>query len=208
MRALGRASIASLLKVVLDVVWYLMIVFAVLMVIDALRGLLGDPTETRLDLLVPVALDQESYRVTSTRFAVEVAHFKDVVGILVLSGASRLLVFVWFAVVLLWVGAVLAVIHQLRKIFATLAGGEPFVRATGARIRFIGLVVIVMELGKSALVLGQSFYLKANLSASGLSFRSVPQIDLAVIFLGLVLLVIAEVFRQGAKMREEQRLTV
>ena len=106
------------------------------------------------------------------------------------------------------VAAALVVLYQLRRVFGTLAAGDPFVRENATRIRMIGFAVLGMELVRVLVLSAQAYYLRANFSFTGIQLRTLPHPDLGVLFLGLVLLVIAEVFRQGADLREEQSLTV
>jgi hypothetical protein len=47
-----------------------------------------------------------------------------------------------------------------------------------------------------------------NFSAQGLRFVAAPDLDLVAIVLGLIILVIAEVFRTGTRLREDQSLTI
>lgn len=207
MKALGRASISSVLKFTLDVAWYATIVFAIVVAVDVLGGLVGSSVG-RLDLEVRFELDPGSYRVASEAYGVEQAFITDAVGKLVLGSSDVTVPLVYLGLLIVWIGAGLAIIYQLRQVFRSLVAGEPFVRANGTRIRFIGLVIILMEILKMVILWRFSLFVRNNFTIEGLTLSVTPRPDLGVILLGLVVLVIAAVFRQGIELREEQELTV
>ena len=86
--------------------------------------------------------------------------------------------------------------------------GRPFVAANATRIRRIGFVIIASELAWSAIVFFESYYAMTHFSADGLRFDASPDINVLAILSGLIILVIAEVFRAGTRLDEEQSLTV
>ncbi len=51
-------------------------------------------------------------------------------------------------------------------------------------------------------------YLRSSFETTGVTLQADFAVDLSTVFGGLVLLVIAEVFRTGALMKEEQDLTI
>jgi hypothetical protein len=208
MQPVGKDSIAAALRVILEIAWYLTILALAAVAIETALALVGNPAAARLDFAVPFGLDPAAYTIESARLGLESARIRGTEGTLALHSASRLLVIAWMGMAFLWAGGMLVVIHQLRKIFATLAAGDPFVRANATRLRLIGLVVIAFDIGRAVLGLGQSLYLRSALSTSGVEIRIEFGFTVEVIFLGLALLVIGEVFRIGAGMREDQALTV
>ena len=210
MNALGRASLSSVLKVLLDVAWYATMVLGVVVALDALVGV-GGPGPGRLDLEVHFDLDPGAYRILSESLGVEHAFIGGAVGKLVFGTHRVSLLLVYVGVLVVWFAAALAIIYELRQVVRTLVAGEPFARANAARIRFIGLVIILMEIAKVAILTGFSLFVRNNFTIEGLTLSVIPDPDLGdlgVIFLGLVVLVIAAVFRQGIELREEQELTV
>jgi hypothetical protein len=104
-----------------------------------------------------------------------------------------------FAYVLSLAG-VLVIVHSLRRIFATLTAGDPFHPDNVNRLRLVGLMLAALELARYA-VWGFS--------------RLIPQVDrvepnmnLTAWFSVLVVFVLAEVFREGARLRREAELTI
>ena len=103
---------------------------------------------------------------------------------------------------------VLWVLGQLRAVFRTLRDGKPFVAANATRIRRIAFAVILGETGRAALVFVTNYYASTHFVAEGLHFDAQPDYNIMAIFYGLIILVIAEVFRVGTRLDEDQSLTV
>ena len=100
----------------------------------------------------------------------------------------------------LYMAIVLVIIGALRRIFVTLTAGDPFQPENVNRLRLIGAMLATLELGRYAVV-GISAWLPwvhdvhANFS-------------LTAWFSVLVVFVLAEVFREGARLRREAELTI
>jgi Protein of unknown function (DUF2975) len=103
---------------------------------------------------------------------------------------------------------VLWVLGHLRAVFRTLRDGQPFVAANATRIRRIALAVIFGEVGRAAIVFVMNYYASTHFAADGLRFDARPDFNIVAIFYGLIILVIAEVFRAGTRLDEDQSLTV
>jgi len=77
-----------------------------------------------------------------------------------------------------------------------------------SRIRQVGWAVVLGEVVRSGMMFFESSYASTHFSAAGLRFVASRDLSVAGIFSGLVILVIAEVFREGTRLDEEQSLTV
>jgi hypothetical protein len=100
----------------------------------------------------------------------------------------------------LTVGGVLIIVDALRRIFTTLTAGDPFHPDNVGRLRLIGLLLAALELGR---------YLVWGVSAwTPLVERVEPNFSLTAWFSVLVVFVLAEVFREGARLRREAELTI
>ena len=113
-----------------------------------------------------------------------------------------------FVVAALFYGLTMLIIHRLMKITGTLTAGRPFTRDNATRIRTIGLAVPamwVLELAGSFAV--QQFARRNFVLESG-SFARVGDMNLAVLFLGLLIVVLGEVFRIGAALQDDHDATI
>ncbi len=98
--------------------------------------------------------------------------------------------------------ALIVIINRLRKVFETLIRGDPFLAENVARLRIIGLGLIAVE------GLGYLVRLAAHLTATTMSRDFSFSINLTAWFAILVVFVLAEVFREGARLRDEAELTI
>jgi hypothetical protein len=180
MRALGPGSVSSFLKVVLDVVYIALLVLLGATLIGAVGLPIFQPFAANVIQLHMGASDQgEVARV--------VGKAPQIAGLLVLVGA--------------YFGALIVIVNRLRKVFETLIQGDPFRAENVAGLRIIGLGLIALE------GLGYLVRLAADLVLAGHA-RHDASINLTAWFAILVVFVLAEVFREGARLRDEAELTI
>ena len=177
MRALGRASVSSFLKVILDV-------FNVVLWVGAAAASLG----VLAALLLSIRPDMLA------------SHFD--IGSLKLPGQ-------WIGPALdalclmgdLYLAAGIIMVGRLRRIFATLIAGDPFHPANAGRLRVIAGALAALEVGRYVAAAISHMVFAGALHISG-------GVSLTTWFAVLVLLVLAEVFREGARLRGEAELTI
>ncbi|WP_309606857.1 DUF2975 domain-containing protein [Phenylobacterium sp.] len=95
---------------------------------------------------------------------------------------------------------VLTIVHALRRIFLTLTAGDPFHPQNVQRLRLIGLMLAALEVGRYG-VWGVSTLVPWVKDVK-------PNFSLTAWFSVLVVFVLAEVFREGARLRREAELTI
>lgn len=181
MRALGPGSVSSFLKVILDVVrWALMVSMgAVALAILAVLLLSFNPE--LLGSLVDLS----------------VLHLRG-------QWLGPALAATLLATDLYMAGA-LIIVGRLRRIFQTLIAGDPFHPENVRRLRIIGAALAFLELGRFA------FAGMARLIAPRLGMirpHVSAHVNLTAWFAVLVIVVLAEVFREGARLRGEAELTI
>jgi hypothetical protein len=169
-RALGPGSLSSFLKVILDVAYWVLWMFAIaagagilcLLLISFDPQILPPALQVRLDVSAPVSA------------------------------------FELFGVELYAVG-VIVIVQRLRRIFATMTAGDPFHPDNVRRLRIIGLVLALLEVDRYVFALAGHF-MHARGEGGGL--------NLTAWFAVLVIVVLAEVFREGARLRRDAELTI
>lgn len=103
----------------------------------------------------------------------------------------------------------IVIVSRLRSVFATLAAGDPFVPENAAHLRVIGIALAAGELVRYAL---NSI---RNVSMNAMQIP-IPEewegdmfsISIGIWFAVLTVIVLAEVFREGSRMRQEQQFTI
>jgi len=103
---------------------------------------------------------------------------------------------------------VFAILHLLRQLFGALKQGSPFTTKNAARIRGIGLLIFLGSFLVHLLDFGLRLYLYFHVQTQGLDIPLDLEPNSKVLFVGLVLLAIAELFRHGVKLEEERALTI
>lgn len=125
MRTLGPRSVASFLKIFLDIVYVFLTLWAVLL------GGLAMASAARMAF----GFDLPDWRWPwGLRMFVETAR-----------GAASLLLFLLASL------GLLTIVGRLRKIFGTLVAGTPFVFENARRLRIIGLVLAALEVSRYAI---------------------------------------------------------
>jgi hypothetical protein len=107
-----------------------------------------------------------------------------------------------------WLALALWVINQLRGFFRTLRDRKPFVPTNALRLRRIAWALIFFELARAAIMFFENYYAMTHFSVAGLAFDARPELNVFAIVDGLIILVIAEVFREGTRLADEQSLTI
>jgi len=101
----------------------------------------------------------------------------------------------------LYLGGVLVIVGRLRRIFGALTAGDPFHPDNVRRLRVVGLMLAGLELGRY-LVWGIGLSMLPDVE------HVEPDFSLTAWFSVLVVFVLAEVFREGARLRREAELTI
>lgn len=119
----------------------------------------------------------------------------------------------WFRVVAVSsavVGTALLMLfyYHLRRLFLRVRDGAPFDAQNATRLRWLGGLLLIYTLMRSAFVYSASRLATNTLSSSSTPIQSVLKIDWTDIFMALVLLALAEIFRRGTSLEDEQALVV
>ena len=211
MKAMGKRSVSSFLTALISVGFYTVAVALVLMLGLASVPLFTDLSNTsNTEMSIPVSFSVENgvLRLPAPAPGVANADIRDAHGTLRFPPPSGTFLTTTALLAALGLAVVLWVLVQLRAVFRTLRDGRPFVAANAMRIRWIGYAVILGEVVHSLVLLGGNAYAKTHFAADALRFDAWPRIDVFPIIHGLIILVIAEVFRAGARLDEDQSLTI
>lgn len=101
----------------------------------------------------------------------------------------------------LYMTGVLIIVGRLRRIFETLTAGDPFHPDNVTRLRLVGAILAALEIGRYV-VWALGAWLLPGVS------KAEPNFSLTAWFSVLVVFVLAEVFREGARLRREAELTI
>lgn len=221
---------ASFLKITLDVVWYISIAVIALEIIFYVYAI-SNPEAEFEDAYIQVpckieALDIDFFNFLSGKLdpskyrdpyleSHDPSNYKfnvrNTTTELRFRTHSGINLFIYLLVSLLWYTVYMFILFNLRKIFTTLQRKTPFIFKNAKRMQVIGIAICVtppitwlLLWVLDLLVVRHKFSLfDEPVTVAVWSENYIP-----IIFLGLVVLVISEVFRIGVQMREEQELTI
>lgn len=179
-RTMGPGSVSSLLKIALDVAYVaLMLITGVLLMAFVAAVFVPLTGPLERNLILGEGADGRQVALTRT---------------LVLFGLGA---------TTSYFGGFLLILRNLRQIFRTLTQGDPFQPENVRRLRQIGLTLAVVTGG----VWVAQGLVAARLAPGVMDPQGVGEL-LTPLFSVLVVFVLAEVFREGARLRHESELTI
>ena len=208
MKAIGKRSVASVLKLMINAAWYLQ--FAVFCgVLGLLVYVFTQKEFVGSDVPVQIQDYPKITGIASTSPDVQDTYLTPNAGMLhVEQRVDWQLIVVTLAGFGGFAALCLTITYQLRRIFATLTMPQPFDRRNANRLRRIAFLVMLFAPLEAGNFLFKQMVVNQSFSREKVKFVLQPEINFQVIILGAVLLVIAEVFRIGTQLREENELTV
>ena len=202
MKLLGRWSLASLMKLVIDVPYYFLLVVLPVVFAGALWMVLtGRSGSVLFGMPVQFQLDPASHLFVTARHDIQAVSITQAHGTLQFRGGSIGIALAGLGYGIISLGVVLFVLNRLRAIFRTLRDQNPFVALNASRIRMIGIVIVLGQLASTGLAALYAERVTREISVAGLTLNADLSINSWVIFSGLILLMLAEVFRLGADMK-------
>ena len=186
LRALGPGSVSSVLKVGLDVFHVLLWVLLGSAVLGLVALLIAQPFIVA-NMNVEGSLDGET----------DPDRIRDLLRGPIIPGVV--------AAATIYLGGLVFIVGRLRRVFTTLTQGDPFQPENVRRLRSIGFALGGIE--------RLSYAVRAVLGwidrQQDIDFRRVGEdFNLTIWFAVLAVLVLAEVFREGARLRREAELTI
>ena len=185
LRAIGRGSLSSVLKVLVDIFWItacaalgFIWIITILSIITMMSGGMVENS-----ILGKISLHADPFRLTS----------------LALVGSILCL-------------GVMAIASNLRGVFETLVDGDPFVPENAKRFRKIALILAFLELARIFVNPLIAFIINmlgvdTQLETVGIAQR-LMMTDFITWGAVLVLVVLSQVFDEGARLREDQKMTI
>jgi len=207
MRLLGRWSLASFMAGVINAFYYFLLVFlSAAGVAIALWIALTPGHNVSMNFQMPVQfeLNPAIHPFMTTRHDVQAASITQAHGTLqVIALASSIIGIAWPGLIFasITLAMVLVVLNRLRAIFRSLRDRNPFAASNASRIRMIGMALVLGELARAGPGAWYAGRLTKEISFTGLTFKGDLSINTWVIFSGLILLMLAEVFKEGAEMK-------
>ena len=200
MKALGKGSIASIVRVGLQIAWIVLWVAAGFVALAAIGY------AVILGLIANGIIDPEFLRGGDGQIRVgEDSSFN--VQYDSEAGATWPVVIPALLIGAVAVAGSLVIVWRLKKLFDSFSSGEPFRRENATHLRVIWMTMLVIEVSRYVLM-GLTAFLLARFGEGAREVSiSIDGDRIAAWGSILILIVLAEVFREGARLKEEQELT-
>ena len=112
------------------------------------------------------------------------------------------------AIVVLLLVAAFWICREFSGLFAALRERQFFFAANATRIRRVGWAVIAGEIARASIVCFETTWARGHFTVEGMRLESHFQINAFAIVCGLMILVLAEAFREGTRLQDEASLTI
>ena len=193
----------SILGTLTNLIWYISLPVFSLIVLFVLYKFMVDGN-ANWDIPVRIPPNDFDFSITPNNPSYRFIAISGIEGTLLFNvDLTPLLIIVALVVVLSTFYLILAIVYNLRKVFRSLRVGEPFAYENFARLQKIGFFVLsfaVLDFGKS---LFNRYLLQQNFMYHGKYYSAKLSFSIDVILIGLVILVLAEIFRHGYKLKTE-----
>jgi hypothetical protein len=203
MRALGNASISFFLQKVITAIWYLEFLLLLTLPLVFLD-------DDGLRYSWPITLQKSDVKPQMSPVSAKISGFKlhehyggketTLEQILSFEDSTlgrRLLQTLHNLVT---IALIMFITWQLKNIFSRLSDNQPFTSKNSMRIKWIAYAVLFLVIFDIIEAVGNRLYTGSTIKLSGATFdRYDYSFDLRTCMLGILLLVIAEVFRRGAE---------
>jgi hypothetical protein len=214
-----RPPVARGLAALFTALWYVVLVTSVLVALTLIvwggdvglqLGPHGEPNFDaggKVEMVLPIAfqLDAASARAISTDLS-RTGSIEHAAGMLRFPAVGR----PWLAIAgaALMMALALWVLAELAALCGSVRDGRPFVPINVVRIRRLAFALVLAEAWRAVSIYVAKAYVAAHFAADHVRFTAWPEVDVRAIISALILLVLAEVFRTGTRLDEDQSLTV
>jgi hypothetical protein len=209
---IGATRLARAVKIYVNIGWWISAIGLVVVPIAYLLvlGAISQPDRQAPDLpvLARIYMDQEALAGTTPGVEPEPSALvfgQGEMRIRTRSKAAWTLVMGLAEMVLL---VVLYVFGQLRAVLRTVVDRRPFMPENAERIRKVGLVTVAWSLVVPFLKLFTGVAVLDEVAVEGLILKPPFEFSFEILFFGLAIIVLAEVFRQASVLQHQQSLTV
>ena len=201
-------SVVRLLTLIVSVLYRAAWVFGILLVVGvAALELFGRPETLRdFEISVPAKVDLDDVKIGTAwggSLGLEMDEGTVSLQVPIASAPAwfRLATYLGLAVIYI---LVLRLFFHLRELFRRVRSGAPFDERNATSLRWLGLLLILIKTLTSAYSFGLGQLVLRAMSPSSVPVTSSFSMDGMAIFVGLVLLALAEIFRRGAVLEDEQ----
>jgi hypothetical protein len=200
---LERRGLAKGLRVWLDIL--LVIVLLATVAITVVWPLLSWAGQEAYEVTVPVSVDRDALSSPGGHGGVSLADTR---------GQLKYLPETFFPKLVFWLISVVAVavliygILLLRRVLSTTARGSPFHPDNPRRLNRLGWLIVATSLVATVAEFLAGRWVLSDPELAGLPLSPLLKFDQGWLFVGLLVLVLAAIWKEAVRMAEDQSLTV
>ena len=197
MKALGKGSIASIVRVGLTIAWIALWVAACALTLAAVGY------AAALVLTATGAIDASVFNADGN-----LTIDGNRVRLEDLGGVTWPVVVPALLIGAVAIGGALMIVWRLKKLFDSFCSGEPFRKENADHLRAIWIIMLSIEIARYLLLALTGVLLAAFGGPIADTVEFEFKFDISTWASIFILVVLAEVFREGARLKEEQELTI
>ena len=204
MKTIGKKSLSSVIATIVNIVWWIEWI-AGSMVLAVLIGMLF--MEKNISLKVPVSfspftMPKSGDAAANTGGSLTVMDGNFTFPITVNFQNAALLFLLLAATLTIF----LTITYQLKVIFSNLKQNNPFDEHNIQRIKNIGLILMLSAFFHFFFNIFIVHYLNTHFKVDSVALTS--KFNFSYLAIGMILIIVAEVFRRGASLEQENNLTI
>lgn len=204
MKTIGKKSLSSVIATIVNIVWWIEWI-AGSMVLAVLIGMLF--MEKTISLKVPVSfspftMPKSGDAAANTEGSLTVMDGNFTFPITVNFQNAALLFLLLAATLTIF----LTITYQLKVIFSNLKQNNPFDEHNIQRIKNIGLILMLSAFFHFFFNIFIVHYLNTHFKVDSVALTS--KFNFSYLAIGMILIIVAEVFRRGASLEQENNLTI
>ena len=202
MKALGKGSIASIVRIGLQISWIVLWVLGGCLIVGAVAY------AVTLALIANGAIDPAILQGGAGQMDVAGGSGTFHVTYDEPGGGTWPVVVPAFLIGGVAIGGSLIIVWRLKRLFDSFSSGDPFRRENATHLRVIWITMLVIEVSRYVLMALTAFLVARFGEGTRELSINVDGDRIAAWGSILILIVLAEVFREGARLKEEQELTI
>lgn len=206
MKILGNKSLSTILSKIISVIWWIECVGAVVIVGAVL---LTPFFEKEVNFITPVSFSAVTVRtVESGANNIPAAQLTASEGSFTFPVQTDLTTtLIMASVIALTFAFFILITYQVKCIFSSFAKNDPFVESNVPRMRSIGLTLVAYSLTRLLYNIGLNQYLLVHFKWNN-GIQLTAGFNSSIFFIGLIIIVIAEIFKLGTSLENEQKLMI
>lgn len=206
MKALGKKSLSTILAVILNIAWWIEWIAATVLIAAITIAAFS---KEHVNLTVPVSFSTVNFKTVSSinntmsKGQLDVMNGNFVFPFNITLQNTLLLL----AGVVMAFSVLLLITYQLKLIFLNFRKNQPFNELNIPRIRNVGILLICFSILQWLFTICLNLFLISHFKWED-GIKLTYQFNVSFIVLGIILLIVTEIFRVGFVMEEDNNLTI